>query len=66
MAERISVKRTAELTGLSPLTIRHGLINNTLPIGHAIRNGTSRTTYHISPFLLANYLGLAIDKVKKG
>lgn len=58
MAERISVKKAAEFTGLSELTIRYGLETGSLPFGAAIKCGSKRTNYHISPRKLDEYLGL--------
>lgn len=58
MSERITVKRAAELTGLSELTIRYGLEIGKLPFGAAIKSSPKRTTYHISPRKLDEYLGL--------
>lgn len=66
MAERITVKRTAELTGLSELAVRIGLSKSTLPIGLAIQTSRNRTVYHISPFKLAEYLGMTVEEVKGG
>lgn len=64
MAERISVKRAAELTGLSQLSIRLGLQFKDLPFGTAIKTSNKRTVYHISPALLAKYLGMSIEDIK--
>lgn len=64
MAERISVKRAAELTGLSQLSIRLGLQCKDLPFGTAIKTSKNRTVYHISPALLAEYLGMTVEEVK--
>lgn len=65
MAERVTVKRTAELTGLSELTVRLGLQYGSLPFGSAVKTSKSRTTYHVSPAKLADYLGLDINEVKE-
>lgn len=65
MAERISVKRAAELTGLSQLTVREGIKRGIFDFGRAIPSKTGRhNTIHISPFKLAEYLGLSIEQVK--
>lgn len=64
MAERITVKRAAELTGLSPLSVRYGIEIGVLPIGCAIKTGKIRTNYHISPAKLAEYLGMTVEQVK--
>lgn len=66
MAERITVKRTSVLTGLSQEYIRLGIIQGVLPIGTAIKGGKKRTNYYISPHLLASYLGMTIEEVKGG
>lgn len=63
MAERISVQRAAELTGLSVLSVREGIKRGFLEFGRAIPN-KRRTTIHISPAKLADYLGLTIEEVK--
>lgn len=62
--ERVTVKRASELTGLSELTIRIGIDNGELEFGRAIHTGKKRTNYHISPHLLANYLGMTVEQVK--
>lgn len=64
MAERISVKRASELTGLSPLTIRCGINNGDFAFGTALHISKSRTNYHIVPEKLADYLGITVEKVK--
>jgi excisionase family DNA binding protein len=67
MAERITVKRAAELTGLSQLTVREGIKSGRLEFGRAIPSPTGRhNTIHISPAKLAEYLGLTVDEVKGG
>ena len=64
MAERITVKRAAELTGLSELSVRVGVEKGLLPIGTAIKNSKFRTIYHISPYLLSQYIGLSVEEIK--
>lgn len=64
MAERITIKRAAELTGLSELSVRYGIEQGRLPIGSAIKISDKRTLFHVSPFLLAQYLGLTVEEVK--
>lgn len=65
MAERISVKRAAELTGLSQLTVREGIKAGVLEFGRAIPSPNGhRTTIHISPAKLGEYLGLSVEEVK--
>jgi hypothetical protein len=63
--ERITVKRAADLTGLSELTIREGIKSGRLEFGRAIpsKSGT-HNTIHISPAKLAEYLGLTVEQVK--
>ncbi len=63
MQKRITVKRVSELTGMNPLTVRHGIEQGTLPIGSAIKSGTERTYFHIVPQRLANYLGISLEEV---
>lgn len=65
--ERVSVKRAADLTGLSELTIREGIKSGRLPFGLAVpsKSGT-HNTIHISPGKLSEYLGISIDQVKGG
>ena len=59
MAERISVKRAAELTGLSQMSIREGIKRGALDFGRAIPSKSGRRyTIHISPNKLKDYLGL--------
>jgi hypothetical protein len=65
MAERVTVKRAAELTGLSQLSVREGIKCGALDFGHAIPSKTGRHhTIHISPYKLAEYLGLSVEEVK--
>lgn len=65
MAERISVKRAAELTGLSQLTVREGIKQGIFTFGYAIPSKSGRHhTIHISPAKLAEYLGLSVEEVK--
>lgn len=65
MAERITVKRAAKLTGLSELSIREGIKCGALEFGRAIPSKSGKHhTIHISPAKLADYLGVDIEKVK--
>jgi hypothetical protein len=66
MAERVTVKRAAELTGLSELSVRYGIEQGTLPIGSCIKRSEKKTLFHVSPYLLAQYLGLTVEEVKGG
>ena len=54
--ERISVKDTATLLGVSEQYIRIGMQRGWLPIGSCVKM-SSRWTYHISPHLLEQYTG---------
>jgi hypothetical protein len=50
MAERITVKRASELTGLSQLSIREGIKHGSLDFGRAILSKSGmRHNIHISP-----------------
>lgn len=64
MAERVTVKRAAELLGISAETVRFGIKNGELNIGSAIKVSEYRTIYHISPYLLAAYTGKSVEEVK--
>lgn len=69
MVERrnIKVSDAAKIIGKSEQFIRIGLQRNILPIGHAVKM-SSKWTYHISPKLLDEYVGLSeFDvEVRKG
>ena len=61
---RVSVKRAAELLGMSGYSVQGALTHNALPIGGAWKNeGSTCYTYHISPKLLADYLGITVEEV---
>lgn len=65
MSERITVKRAAELTGLSILTVREGIKHGCLEFGRAIPSQSGKHhTIHISPAKLAEYLGMTVEQVK--
>ena len=64
MAERVTIKRAAELTGMSELSVRYGIEMGKLPIGVAIKRSEKRTLFHVSPHLLAQYLGMTVEQVK--
>ena len=53
---RITVEQAAKTLGVSPQFIRIGLQRGTLPIGSAVKM-SSRWTYHISEYLLRQYIG---------
>ena len=54
---KISIKGVAKRMGKSEQFVRVGLQRGILPIGTAIQL-SSRYTYHISPKLLKEYLGV--------
>lgn len=54
--ERVKVEDAAKLLGVSSQFIRLGIQRGTLPIGSAVKT-SSKWTYHISPFLLEQYIG---------
>ncbi len=56
MDKNISVRKAAEILGVSQQFVRIGLQRQLLPIGTAVKM-SSRWTYHISPKLLENYVG---------
>lgn len=67
MAERVTVKRAAEILGVNPLTIQHGLKTGRFTFGVAIpTTGGQRTSFHISPYLLSQYTGLSVEEIKGG
>ncbi|SDL19330.1 hypothetical protein [Natronincola ferrireducens] len=55
--KNISVKEAAEIMGKSQQFVRVGLQRQLLPIGTAVKL-SSKWTYHISPKLLAEYMGI--------
>lgn len=58
MKQRVTVAEAARRLGKSELFIREALKRGILPIGVAIQlPGNSKYSYHISPKLLAEYLG---------
>lgn len=55
---KITVAEAARRMGKSPLWVRECMKRGILPIGTAIQlPGSSKWSYHISPGLLAEYLG---------
>lgn len=65
MAERVTVKRAAEILGVNPLTIQHGIKTGRFSFGVAIPSPTGkRTNIHISPYLLSQYTGLSVEEIK--
>ena len=62
MKQRVTVAEAARRLGKSPLWVRECLKRGLLPIGTAIQlPGSTKWSYHISPGLLAEYLG-EVDK----
>lgn len=62
MNKKISVKKAAEILGVSQQFVRIGLQREQLPIGTAVKM-SSRWTYHISPKLLEEYVGEIEEEV---
>lgn len=62
--QRISVKRAAELLGVSQEFIRCGMICKELPIGTALKLRGKKYTYHICPRKLAKYLEMNEEQLK--
>lgn len=54
--ERITVKQAASMLGVSEQYIRIGMQRGWLPIGSCVKM-SSKWTYHISPYLLKQYIG---------
>ncbi|MFQ9509488.1 MAG: hypothetical protein ACLRZ7_00755 [Lachnospiraceae bacterium] len=64
MKYNVSVKRAAELLGMSPFSVQGALKAKALPIGGAWLNDNSTCyKYHISAHLLAEYLGISVEEV---
>ena len=55
--ERVSVKQAAYMLGVSEQYIRVGMQRGWLPIGSCVKM-SSKWTYHISPHLLKQYIGI--------
>ncbi len=62
--KNITVKKAAEMMGKSEQFIRIGLRNNRLPFGTAVKLST-QWTYHISPQLFYEYIGLIKRKTEE-
>lgn len=61
--QNITIKKAAKLMGKSEMFIRIGLQRKLLPFGTAIKlDGKSKYSYHISPKLFKEYLGIAVYK----
>lgn len=59
MKNNISIKEAAKIMNKSEMFIRIGLQQGKLPIGVAVKT-SSKYTYHISPKLLEEYIGVKI------
>lgn len=58
MKRKVTVADAARMMGKSQLFVREAMKAGLLPIGTAIQlPGNSKWSYHISPGLLAEYLG---------
>lgn len=64
--ERVNVKTAAQILGLSALSVQESLKAKALPIGAAWINEESTCwTFHISPHLLAQYIGATDEELKE-
>ena len=64
--ERVPVRIAAQILGLSALTVQESLKAKALPIGGAWKNeGSTCWTFHISPHLLAQYIGATDEEIKE-
>lgn len=61
MKGNISIKEASKLMNKSEMFVRIGLQRGILPIGVAIKT-SSKYTYHISPKLLEDYLGINLEE----
>lgn len=66
--EKVTVKRTAELLGVSPIVIHLGIIHGDFPFETVTQkvqyNGNHQNIYHINARKLAEYLGITVEQVK--
>lgn len=61
---RITTAQAAAVMGCDPLFVREMMRREKLPIGIAEKKEDSkRTTFFISPKLLADYLGITVDQL---
>ena len=61
---RITTADAAAVMGCDPLFVREMMRRDRLPIGVADKKEDSkRTTFFISPKLLADYLGITVDEL---
>lgn len=66
MAASVSIKRAAEILGLSPISVQCALRVGALPIGSAWKNENSTTwKYHVSPKLLSEYSGVSEEEIRR-
>ncbi len=65
MITRISTATAARVIDKAEDFIRFGLQQNRLPFGTAVQTGPKRWSYHISPKLLADYSGLAVEEIER-
>lgn len=64
--ERVNVKTAASILGLSTLTLQESLKAKALPIGGAwINEGSTCWSFHISPHLLAQYIGATDEELRQ-
>lgn len=64
--ERVNVKTAASILGLSTLTLQESLKAKALPIGGAWMNeGSTCWSFHISPHLLAQYIGATDEELRQ-
>lgn len=64
--ERVPIKVAAKILGMTPLTLQESLKAKALPIGGAwINEGSTCWTFHISPHLLAQYIGATDEELKQ-
>lgn len=64
---KLTVEDTANLLGTSPQFIRLAIQKNALDIGECAKLGREkwRRAYVISPYKVANILGVSIDKLER-
>lgn len=63
-AKLVSTALAAKIIGKTEDYIRFGLQQNRLPFGTAVQTGPKRWSYHVSPKLLSDYTGVALDKIE--
>lgn len=61
---RVTMKRAAELLGMSVISVQVGMQCQALPIGSCWKApGRQHYNYHISPELLGKYIGMSKEEV---